>query len=159
MKSFSQLLIKRLALKSSFLILILVWNCKPNEPYVYVCHDGLIDYKTAKSLGHFQSIINPNDSLVTLVIRTNDDYRKYIVDRQDKIDFSNETLLAGRIRTPMAGSVLQQTVKSYCISNEIYFDVQYVVNKDGVTVFSEVPFYAIIPKIPEGTKVRFNIHR
>ncbi|GLU51258.1 hypothetical protein [Dyadobacter frigoris] len=139
-------------------MLILVWNCKPSEPYVYVCHDGLIDYEKVESLRHFQSIINPNDSLVTLVIRTDEDYKKYIVDRQEKIDFSNKTLLAGRIRTPMSGYIARQSVKSYCISGEIYFDVQYVVNKDGITVFSEVPFYAIIPKISEETKVRFIIH-
>lgn len=157
MKNFFPFLIIRFV--SAFLILSMVCACKPNEPYVYVCRDGLIDYQKTDKLRYFQSIINPKDSLVTLVIRTDDDYKKNIADRLEKIDFSNKTLLAGRIRAGMPGYVAKQSVKSYCTAKEIYFDVEYVVNIAGETVISEIPFYAIIPKISEETKVRFIIHR
>ncbi|WP_159471646.1 hypothetical protein [Dyadobacter sp. 3J3] len=159
MKSFGRLLIRHLVLKLPFLILILLWNCKPTEPYVYVCEDGFMDYETGESIRHFQSIINPKDSLVTLVIKTDADYKKYIVDTPQKVNFSNQTLLVGRIHTPMPGSVVKQSIKSHCISNEIYFDVQYKVNIDGTANESEVPFYAVIPRISEETRVRFIIHR
>lgn len=141
-----------------FGLLNTIAGCSSNEPYVYVCKDGIIDSQKAINLKHFQSTINPADSLAILVIRTEEEYRNYIVDRLVNIDFSRETLLAGRVRTAMPGRVISQSVTSSCASNNLVYDVKIKVNTGGITAYAETPFFITIPKIPESTKVTFNVH-
>jgi hypothetical protein len=141
-----------------FGLLNTIAGCKSNEPYVYVCKDGIIDIQEVTNLKHFQSTINPTDSLATLVIRTEEEYRDFIVDRLADIDFSRETLIAGRVRTAMPGRVITQSVTSFCASNNLVYDVKIKVNTDGTTAYAEIPFFITIPKIPESTNVTFNVH-
>jgi hypothetical protein len=141
-----------------FGLLNTIAGCKSNEPYVYVCKDGIIDIQEVTNLKHFQSTINPRDSLATLVIRTEQEYRNYIVDRLANIDFSRETLLAGRVRTAMPGRLITQSVTSSCASNNLVYDIKIKVNAEGTTAYAETPFFVTIPKIPESTNVTFNVH-
>jgi hypothetical protein len=136
---------------------ILAGGCKSQEPYVYVCKDGSVNIQEVPNLRHLQNT-SSKDTLTTLVIRTEEQYRKYVVDRLAKIDFSKETLLAGHVRTPMPGRVVAQRVTSSCASNKLVYDVEIKVNIDGITASDQVPFFVKIPKIPESTNVTFNVH-
>lgn len=142
---------------SYFIVLaILSGGCKSEEPYVYVCKDGSVNIQEVPNLRHLQN--TSNDTLTTLVVRTEEQYRNYVVDRLAKIDFSKETLLVGRVRTPMPGRVIVQRVTSSCASNKLVYDVEIKVSIDGTTAFAQIPFFIKIPKIPESTNVTFNVH-
>lgn len=136
----------------------LIAGCKSDEPYVYICEDGSIEIQEVTNLKNFQKTINPKDSLATMVIRTETEYRNYITDPVARIDFSKQTLLAGRLLTAMQGRVLSQRVTSSCASGSLLYDVKISVNTEGATAHAETPFFVTIPKIPESTNVTFNVH-
>jgi hypothetical protein len=159
MKGFTRVKILSAARLQGLLCSLMIAGCgAPEEPYVYVCKDGPLNVQEVTNLRYFQSTINGEDSLATLVIRTDEKYKKYIVDRVVNIDFSKETLLCGRLRSGLPGHVIKQTVTSSCASNNLVYDVEIKVGRDGIAAITEIPFFVRIPKISDSTRVIFRVH-
>lgn len=136
-------------------ILIVLVSCSSEEPYVYICRDGIIDFQEIKTLRVFQNI-NEKDTLLTLVIRNQDDYKKYLKERPMNVDFSKQTLVGGRYYASSTDHVDTQNLKSNCATNELYYDIK-LKRGDG-HAFTFVSFFILIPKIPDGKKILFNVH-
>jgi hypothetical protein len=133
----------------------LLTSCSSKEPYVYTCQDGLNEFQEVKTLRFFQNI-DEQDTLVTLVIRSQSAYEKYIRERPLYIDFSKQTLLGGRFLALSMDYVSAQTLTGNCAANELYYDVK--LEPGAGQAYSTVPFFILVPKIPEDKKVQFAVH-
>ncbi|GLU54502.1 hypothetical protein [Dyadobacter frigoris] len=153
--------LKRVLIKYSSLFLLFLLNladssCKQNEPaYVYQCQDGFIEFQNITTLKFIENL-TLNDSLATLVIQSEEQLDKYFLNTRGKFDFSKNTVLAGRYRAANEDAILKQTIKSFCEYNVLYYDIQM---KSGMLPSQiKVPFFALIPKIPDNATVQFHVH-
>jgi hypothetical protein len=137
------------------LVSIIDFSCKDEPPYVYVCKNGLLEYKEVNNL-FFSENMTQTDTLITLVIRSQAQFEKYFSPGSNTFDFEKNTLLAGRYLALNLDRVESQTVKSYCEYNVLFYDVQ--LTGRVIPAYSKVPFFALIPKIPDSTSVQFSVH-
>ncbi|WP_375415836.1 hypothetical protein [uncultured Hymenobacter sp.] len=71
------------------------------------------------------------------------------------IDFQAYTLLAGETRMTSGGSVASQVVSYPCPGPDYTFAVKL---SPGVTqAITEVAYFAVVPKLPAGAKVTFDV--
>jgi hypothetical protein len=144
----------------SLLLLILLnfthFACKKDEPpYIYKCRDGFIEFQNVTSLT-FAENLNLNDSLVTLVIQSEEQLNRNFSNARGKYDFEKNTILAGRYKAPNMDKVVKQSVKSFCAYNVLSYDIQL---QSGMLPTSiKVPFFALISKIPDNATVQFHVH-
>ena len=153
--------LKRVFIKYSSLFLLFLLNladssCKQNEPaYVYQCQDGFIEFQNITTLKFIENL-TLNDSLATLVIQSEEQLDKYFLNTRGKFDFNKNTLLAGLYSAANADKILRQTIKSFCAYNVLYYDIQLI---GGMSpTYTKIPFFALIPKIPDNATVQFHVH-
>ena len=139
-------------------------NCK-EDPYIYVCKDGIVEYKLLAPLekpNHGLQNLDMPPSIqgwsTNIIIKNEDEYRTYVRSNAvlPKINFSKEVLLAGMSYSTTQTHVVSQEVINKCSTDEIFFTINQKfgnIPSAGVT-----NYFAIIPKIPESTKVRFVIN-
>ncbi len=91
-----------------------------------------------------------------LVIQTQTDYEKYFgcSGTLPIIDFAKKTLLAGRYIETSACFVFDQSVYKDCRQN-YFFNVQ--LSAGSSQAFAKIPYFAIIPKISNKSKVTVNV--
>lgn len=139
----------------TFTFLVLINSCSSDEPYVYSCQDGINDFQEINTLRVFQNG-SEKDTLLTLVIRNEDDYERYLKERTVNVDFSRQTLVGGRYYASATDHIDKQTLTSYCSINELHYDVKLA--RGAGQTFTFVPFFIVIPKIPDDKKILFNVH-
>ncbi len=93
---------------------------------------------------------------IDLIIQTQDDYEKYVECSSDlpSIDFSEKTLLAGRLKTPYQDKVITQTYTRDC-KNRYVFHVEIGLGIAPAT--SNVFYFAIVPKTAIENNVIFDV--
>jgi len=100
--------------------------------------------------------IDDTEVQVNLIIQSQVDYEKYLEcsDTLPSINFSEHTLLAGRLKAPNMDRVVKQTFSQDCTDRYLY----YVEIGSGVaTMPSDVYYFAIVPKIIDESTLRFEI--
>lgn len=150
------MVIKQSILFLFFLLFLTIFSCKKNEPpYVYNCQDGFIEFQNVTSV-KFKDIGSLNDTLATFVIRSEDELNSRFSNTGSKFDFTKNTILAGRYKAPNVDKIISQSLKSFCAYNVFYYDIQ--LQSGMVPTSVKVPFFVLIPKIPDDATVQFKVH-
>jgi hypothetical protein len=92
---------------------------------------------------------------VDLIIQTQDDYEKYIECSGilASINFSDKTLLAGRLKTSYEDKIIMQSYTQDCKRYVFHVEIGLGVAAAPSNVF----YFAIVPKITDESKVMFDI--
>src|SRR5690606_29842167 len=104
---------------------------------------------------------------VHLVINTSQDLQEYILFEEGtgeicrelknelNVDFSKYTLLIGKARLPaVQGSLIDQNVEKGA-DGKYNYNVE--IMNGGYTAIGQFKFGVVIPKVPDDTKVQFNV--
>lgn len=127
-----------------------------------------IEMKSIKYLNDCQVLIENADHKDThLVINALQDLQKYVLfegpigdtceELKDdlNIDFSKYTLLIGKARlTAIQGSLIDQSIEKGA-DGKYNYNVE--IMNGGYTAIGQFRFGAVVSKIPDGTKVQFNV--
>ena len=71
------------------------------------------------------------------------------------LNFENNTVLIGSFLTPNSGSVLSQSVFEDCQNQKYIYEV--TISDGNFTTPTWVEFHAVVPKLPKGYIVDFNV--
>jgi len=143
----------------SISISLFCFNCEKSDPD---CQGEPTPIPYESLLQHKQDEIcilrNIDDSKkqIDLIIQTQDDYEKYVEcsSTLPPINFSEMTLLAGRLKTPYQDKVIKQSYSQDC-KNRYVFQVE--IGLGVAAAPSNVFYFAIVPKITDVTNVIFDI--
>ena len=140
--------------------LIIILGCKETQILNCTGDPTPITFETILSDSVTQGCklqnIDDNELVVNLVIQSQAEYENYVtcIVALPAIDFSEKTLLAGRMKTPEEDKIIKQSVTVDC--NGIYL---YSVEIGGGIAAHPISVYyhALIPKISADAKVEFDI--
>jgi membrane-bound inhibitor of C-type lysozyme len=138
-------------------ISVILASCEKEEPYVYQCHDGTVQFEL------FNDELNPgvrlvntgNTALQAQVIQ--DEHELYtkleIAYLKKKVNFKNRSLIVVSIKTNTLAYVMSENVTANCSSNKLTINAIMRYGSQPVGGISYV--FAIVPKIPEGMAINF----
>ncbi|NJO00245.1 MAG: hypothetical protein HC880_00005 [Bacteroidia bacterium] len=102
--------------------------------------------------------INEDELIVNLVINSQTDFEKYVKcsdENLPSINFSENTLLAGRVISPNCGIIKNQAINKHC--QDYIFTVKLEPGVCGAV--TQVSYFAITSKIPNSSNIEFNIQQ
>jgi len=148
----------------SLAILIFGFSCNEGEFY----EEGLIDFNSVEHLNDCPVnildsgnedrflVINSIEELESQIFWINDDTNPCLSLKEAlDIDFSNYTLLVGKKRIPhIEGELISESVFR---SGSAEYTYEVSLWNGGYTAIGQFRFGVIIPKIPDGTGVNFDI--
>ncbi|MCF0056065.1 hypothetical protein LXL81_09885 [Dyadobacter sp. CY356] len=132
-------------------------SCKSDDPVVVACSEGILNYEDLNSKSSLSAAVLDTNSVVNLVITSQQQYERYIANRNQSIDFDSKMLLAGSYFTDSAAHVVSQLVTSDCGAGKVTYHVEVVRTKGVLTTRQHVEYFAIVPKLPDGTEVKFDV--
>jgi hypothetical protein len=149
---------KRMKIWNSFLITFLLTGCDRDD--INPCNEQPEDIWSRK-LGilskYFEcSLLNvdPTSEKVNISIQTLEQFKNLTSCGSDLgIEFNYYTVLAGRLRTPGGGRVLNQWVAKECGEYHFHVQVGWAVGNDLKDVF----YFALMSKIPQSENVIYDI--
>ncbi len=104
----------------------------------------IIEFGDPNAQYWLQNIVK-EEEVVNLVIDSHEDYEKYVAsnDELPSIDFNNNTLLSGMIKTSSSDTVIEQSVTKKCDT----YTYKIVVGNGNLGVVSKVYYFAIVEKV------------
>lgn len=133
------------------------YSCKSDDPVVVACSEGTLAYQELNPASGLSAAVLDTNSVVNLVITSQQQYERYIANRNQDIDFGSKMLLAGSYFTDSAAHVVSQLVTSDCGAGKLTYHVEVVRTKGVFTTRQHVEYFAIVPKLPDGTQVKFDV--
>ncbi len=133
------------------------YSCKSDDPAVVACSEGVLKYEDLSSKSALSAAVLDTNSIVNLVITSQKQYERYIANRDQSIDFDSKMLLAGSYFTDSAAHVASQLVTSDCGAGKVIYHIEVVRTKGDFTTRQHVEYFAIVPKLPDGTEVKFDV--
>lgn len=133
------------------------YSCKSDEPTVVACTEGVLNYQDLNSASSLSAAVLDTNSVVNVVITSQQQYERYIANRNQDIDFGSKMLLAGSYYTDSAAHVVTQLVTSDCGAGKLTYHIEMVRTKGVSTTRHHVEYFAIVPKLPDGTQVKFDV--
>ena len=137
-----------------------IWGCENNQVFDCTEEPIVVAFETILSDSVTQGCklqnIDDNELIVNLIIKSQDEYENYVgcIGELPVVDFSEKTLLAGRMMAPKEDKVIKQSVSKDC--NEIYLytvEIGYGIAAHPISVY----YHALIPKTPANAKIEFDI--
>lgn len=139
------------------ILIILINSCKEEEPYVYKCEDGAVQFELLNDdLNPGASLKDPKNFDIDYEVIQNDDelYQKLFIHYlKKKIDFKTKSLIVISIENVTRASVMTQNVTANCARNKLTItaDLRYWSTPIGGIDY----VFAIVPKIPSNTEIAF----
>ena len=133
------------------------YSCKSDEPNVVACTEGILNYQELSATSALSPAVLDTNSVVNLVITSQQQYERYIANRSQEIDFDSKMLLAGSYLTDSAAHVVSQLITSDCGAGKLLYHIEVVRTKGNLATRQHVEYFAIVPKLPDGTQVKFEV--
>lgn len=142
----------------SICIALSTFNCEKNDPECEGEPTPIPLESVVQKEGELCALKNIDDTRlqIDLIIQTEDEYEKYIEcsNTLPSINFSDKTLLAGRLKTPYQDKIIKQSYSQDC-KNRYLFHVE--IGWGVAAAPSNVFYFAIVPKITDESKLMFDI--
>lgn len=123
--------------------------------YEITCRTGNTDFRDIHGSSYVNNL-SISDTLVNYVIQNEEDYKSLVGNLFTTIDFTKETLLAGRFNAKSGDGVIKRIVTRDCEKSEVLFRIQ--LKHGSAAAFTRVSYFAVVPRISEGTKVNFQVY-
>jgi penicillin-binding protein-related factor A (putative recombinase) len=137
-----------------FSTMMLLFSCTQEDSVIQQCIEGDVPIIEIKTLRHLQNV-SDQDTTVYLVIQTQEEYEKYLLETFVPVDFKKYTMLAGRHIAMASDFVTKQTVTQDCATNKISYHVE--LGHGNHASIERVPYVVLIPKISSDRIVDFSL--
>lgn len=147
-----------LIIKLVVIYLSIASSCTKREvvpSYKITCQTGNTNFRSIDGSSYVNNL-STSDTLVNYVIRNEEDYKIRVGNLFTPIDFTRETLLAGRFNAKSGDGVIMRTVTRDCEKDVLLFRIQ--LKHGGAAAFTRVSYFAVVPRISESTKVNFEVY-
>ena len=133
-----------------------------DKPFVISCSNGDVQYNTVYkgSFGapHFSGLDGGKFTTNLVIQHDGEYYEKYFFNDGNlpRINFRENTLLAGRIYDEMGVTIKNIKIENDCDKGITYAKIEAINGHENNTSFTDT-YAVIIPKISEKTKVKFEL--